>query len=677
MPDKPNDLIQRFQISEFKPETIDDTTRSVEVIGATESPSDVWDPARYDVVKESLLMSGCMIPEGGKVPLTIEHERNASSVIGSFTNMRIEGDKLVGRAVFSSTEDAKPYFTKVREGHLNRFSITYPAASRDSEFIEPGETRSINGRSYSGPLLITKSWQPKSLGLVLYAADDRATARSMPSPPSIQEETPTMDKRIRAYLERHGLSPEATDEEAIKFFDTLDRSAAEPPAKAEPQDVVKSKTDADTERAAVIRAERERVVEITRMAEKFSLQDMAKDLIDSGMSLDACRHAIMDKLMTNPPNTPSHRPATIVADSWDKFRSAAEDGMLIRSGIVVAQPAPGSRDLAGKTLVEIARESLRLSNRPDNGGKLEMVGRALTSSDFPNLLANVAHKSLFAGWDSAEETWSQWCGTGSVPDFKTQYLPRISETSDLDEIPEGMEYKYDKRTEAQESFTIATYGKLLAITRQAIINDDLMALTDVPRAHGESAARKVGDLPYAVLTANANMGDGAALFSTTHANYVASGSGAIPGVATIAAGILAMGIQKDLLGKRRLNIRPAFFLGPKALEGAAEVFFRTDRFSDANTVATDSSFASTRVNPYSGTVLTRIYDARLDDDDTAAWYLAASKNRTVNVYFLDGQQRPYMETRQGWNVDGVEYKVRIDAGAKAVDWKGLYYNDGN
>jgi hypothetical protein len=148
-------------------------------------------------------------------------------------------------------------------------------------------------------------------------------------------------------------------------------------------------------------------------------------------------------------------------------------------------------------------------------------------------------------------------------------------------------------------------------------------------------------------------------------------------VATIAAGILAMGTQKNLLTKQALNIRPVYFLGPKALEGSSEVFFRTDRWSDSNTVATDSSMASTRVNPYAGTVFTRVYEGRLDADDAAAWYLTASKGRTVNVYFLDGQQKPYMETRQGWNVDGVEYKVRIDAGAKAVDWKGLYYNDGN
>jgi hypothetical protein len=183
-------------------------------------------------------------------------------------------------------------------------------------------------------------------------------------------------------------------------------------------------------------------------------------------------------------------------------------------------------------------------------------------------------------------------------------------------------------------------------------------------------------LPYAVLTANAAMGDGVVLFHADHANLVASGSGAAPGTVTIAAGIRAMGIQTDQRGLRRLNIRPQFFLAPKALEGVSEVFFRSENFSDHQAVPVESGFASTRANPYSGSYFTRVYEARLDSNSTTAWFLAAMKNKTVRVFFLNGQQRPYLETKQGWTVDGVEYKVRIDAGAKAVDWRGLYNNAG-
>jgi hypothetical protein len=173
------------------------------------------------------------------------------------------------------------------------------------------------------------------------------------------------------------------------------------------------------------------------------------------------------------------------------------------------------------------------------------------------------------------------------------------------------------------------------------------------------------------------MGDSIALFHASHGNFVDNGSGAVPGQATIAAMILAMKMQQDLQGLRRLNIQPEFVIMPVALEGAAEVFFQTMQFSDHSTVATDSSFASTRKNIYSGSYFTRVYEPRLDDDDAAAWYGAGPKGKTVVAFFLNGVETPYLEQRQGWSVDGTEYKVRIEVGAKAVDWKALYFNDGN
>jgi hypothetical protein len=286
-------------------------------------------------------------------------------------------------------------------------------------------------------------------------------------------------------------------------------------------------------------------------------------------------------------------------------------------------------------------------------------------------LANVANKSLDLGWESAEETWQTWCATGSVNDFKTHTLARVSEFSDLDEIPEDVEYKYGKRTEAQEQYKIATYGKLGAVTRQTIINDDLNAITSNMMGMGEAAARKIGDLPYAVLTGNAAMGDGKALFHSDHGNYVASASGAVPSVDTLNAAELAMGNQKDLQSLRRLNIRPVFFIAPRSIKGYSEQFFKSNRLEFTG----DTDAVKLPVNPWAEGLI-RVYESRLDDDNDAGWYLAARKGRTVKVFFLGGIQRPYFETKAGWSVDGTEYKVRIDAGAKAVDWKGLYYNYG-
>ena len=40
------------------------------------------------------------------------------------------------------------------------------------------------------------------------------------------------------------------------------------------------------------------------------------------------------------------------------------------------------------------------------------------------------------------------------------------------------------------------------------------------------------------------------------------------------------------------------------------------------------------------------------------------------------QDGVYIETRMGFDVDGVEIKARLDFGAKAIDWRGLFKNAG-
>jgi hypothetical protein len=173
------------------------------------------------------------------------------------------------------------------------------------------------------------------------------------------------------------------------------------------------------------------------------------------------------------------------------------------------------------------------------------------------------------------------------------------------------------------------------------------------------------------------MGDGVALFHAGHSNFIDNGSGAAPGQATVSAGVLAMKTQTDLRGLRTLNVKPEYLIAPVALEAATEIFLRTLQYSDHSTVATDSTFASTRENIYAGKYFTRVYEPRLDSDDAAAWYLAARKGMTVTVFFLEGNMAPYTEQQSGWTVDGTEMKVRVDVGAKALDWVGLYFNDGN
>jgi hypothetical protein len=274
---------------------------------------------------------------------------------------------------------------------------------------------------------------------------------------------------------------------------------------------------------------------------------------------------------------------------------------------------------------------------------------------------------MLKGYSETEEVFSRFTSTGNLSDFKTHTRVNMNEFGDLDEIPEGGEYRHGTIGEYQEQIKLLTYGKKFSITRQAIINDDLSAFTEIPRKMGRAARRKIGDLVFSILTSNPVMADGINLFHANHNNLTAKGSALT--VSSIGAARTAMRMQKDASGKAVLNIRPSLLIIPASLEDTAHILMNSE---------TDPSQGNSRVpNPVRNS-LEIITDARLDANSTTTWYLAANPSifDVIEVGYLDGNPNPFIEQQEGWDVDGVEFKVRIDAAAKALEWRTIYKNPG-
>lgn len=356
-----------------------------------------------------------------------------------------------------------------------------------------------------------------------------------------------------------------------------------------------------------------------------------------------------------------------VEDARDKFAQGVAASIMARAGLQKDDPANQYR---GYSLLEIARESLAHLGVNSRGmDKMSLVAAAFTTSgsDFPLLLANVADKAMLKGYEEAEETFQAWTSAGTLSDFKPGKRVDLNTFPALEQVAEGAEYTYAQIGERGETVQLATYGKLFSITRQAIINDDIDAFSKIPRRMGRAAIRTVGNLVYAVLTANPVMADGVALFHANHKNLM---DGAVPTTASLDAMRVAMAKQTDGVATA-LNIRLATLIVPIALEGTARVV------RDSEFEVGASSKNNTVPNSVRGTFEV-ISDARLDAASSTAWYGAASAglNDTIEVSYLDGVQTPTLEQQAGWNVDGVEFKVRLDAGVKALDWRSLSRNPG-
>ena len=359
--------------------------------------------------------------------------------------------------------------------------------------------------------------------------------------------------------------------------------------------------------------------------------------------------------------------SVFVGDEGNQAKiNAMADVVAMRAGF--KKPADlGENQYRGKTLLGMAESCLEARGVSTGGlSKMDIVAYAFThsSSDFSKLLANTAEKAMLRGAEESNETFQQWTRSGQLGDFKIASRVDLNAFPTLDKVQEGAEYKYATMGDRAEQIQLATYGKLFSITRQAIINDDLDAFTRIPNRMGRAALRTVGDLVYAILTSNPNMSDGVALFAAGHNNLLSTS-----GITTSAVDAMrvAMGTQKD--GDANLNIRLAHLLVPMALEGQANVL-RESQF-DIGATAKSNTIPNSVRNTFDV-----IADSRLDSFDATKWFGAADGgiHDTIEVAYLDGNSMPVLEEQDGWKVDGVEFKVRMDAGVSALDYRTLAKN---
>lgn len=387
------------------------------------------------------------------------------------------------------------------------------------------------------------------------------------------------------------------------------------------------------------------------------------------------------------PAQPYGTAARVTEDVAQKFHIAASASIIARADRVYAHEHRDElrrNEFAGMRLSELCRESLRVLGYDYRGSVRDVIGRAFTvraaggsttpgmgTGNFPTILEDIANKFLHQGWTAAPETWQTWCGVRDMVDFKQHSFFNLSQFDDLLQVNEREEFKEAQFVDAGEKATLVTYGRLFSISRQAIINDDTEAFTQIPMLMGRAAARKVGDLAYGVLTANANMADGVALFHATHSNNTTGV--APPTTANIDAIRVKMARQTDPAGKT-INIRPSFLLVPVTLEGQAKAAMLAEKEVDTSA---DARRASNIPNYVRG-LATVISDPRLDANSTVAWYLMADPSLypTVILGFLNGVQEPFMDREEQWTIDGSSFKVRIDAVGKAIDWRGAQRNVG-
>lgn len=637
-----------------------------------------WEVGRFYEILVCEDGSGDLTRLNSGAPLCDTHDTSTvKTVLGVVENARFENGKGIASVRFSKRQDVEPVWQDVVDGILTGISVGYSVT----------EYTIVDNANNVLPTWRATKWQANEISLAPVQADQDSKVRSKPQESTYDVtiiDNSSTNKSQMTDAEKAAIAAERKRSAEIfklcRAAKLSDEYAQELVDGGAPIEECRSKIDEKrnipqpVDPKQLVADERKRSSEVLKSCRKYGLDDdFADELISSEKTLDQCRAAIIDKVYEqNPVGTRSQQPpvAKMGADESEKRMQGMTNALIHRvaPGEVKAADAGEFR---GMTLLDMAREILDVNGVKTRGMSRNEVAKAalgLTGSraggmfsngDFPGLLSNTFNKRLRAAYDLQTRTFLPFCRQATASDFKTMYRNQLGDTT-FEAVLEQGEYKATTLSENVESYKVAKYGRKILIDWEAIVNDDLSAFDRVPSIMAAAAVQKQSDIVYGILTSNPAMADNTALFHANHSNLTATGTAIA--VDSLGKGRAMMRKQVSL-AKSPLNLSPKYLIvGPDQEQLALQ-------YTSQNYVSTKGG----DINVWAG-LLTPIVENRLTG---TAWYLSCDPSSidTIEYAFLDGQEL-YTEERIAFDKDGYEFKARMVFGAKAIDYRGLYKNNG-
>lgn len=427
--------------------------------------------------------------------------------------------------------------------------------------------------------------------------------------------------------------------------------------------ILENERQDDQSRPDTIR-ERTRVKELRSIARMVGADDADLDAaIERGDTADAFRARALEMIVQKQDRSPTfpHRPVELGRHGGMSRRDAMSDALMVRVN-PSHKPADASREFMNLSLLELAREVLEGDGVNVRGmSKGEIAERALhTTSDFAIILAQAGQTVLQNAYRGEPSGIKAVANPSTIDDFRPKRSVRVSDWPELKLVNEHGEFARGTIYESEESYKLQTYGRIIGFTRQLLINDSLGALTEPAKKFGRAAANLEADVLASLVKGNPKMSDGKTLFHADHGNILTT---AALSVDAVAAGRTAIRKQTDEKGKPA-GLRAKYLVVPPDLEMEGEKI-----------LAQIAAAKTEDVNPNAGR-LELIVEDRFSDPK--AWYLAVdpASVEALEYAYLTGEPGPQMSERIGFDVDGVEYKCRMDFGAGFLGWLGWYRNAG-
>ena len=609
---------------------------------------------RYPVIVD---LAGLAIPSQSR-PIRFGHD--IASGVGHTDAIRIDDGRLVATGVVSrDTEAAREIVVAARNGFPWQASIA--AAVEEFEFVRENQKVLVNGRQFAGPVNVVRKATLGEISFVDLGADG-ATSASLAAA-SKQENQPMeslSDTNPQVKPDEPADTRAVADENAsgpTSQTPSPKPPAADLPAQAGAQaaeaarvlavrmicggkhpeieaQAIQEHWDVNRTALAVLRAERPKAP---------AVQVRSPELVTGRLLEAACMLTAKAQGVEELFDEPTLEAAT------RRFRG----GIGLQELLLEAAWANG---YPGRTFREM-RDVLRFAFRPE-------LEAGFSTIDLGGILSSVANKFLLDGFFSVERTWRNICAVRNVSDFKTVTSYRLIGTDQYEQVAPGGELKHG--TLGNETYTnkADTYGLMLSIDRRDIINDDLGAITTVPRKLGRGSGLKINDVFWSTFLANSSF------FTAGNKNYLEGADTALS-IDGLTKAEVAFMDQVDSDGKP-IGIMPTILLVPTALSATGTQLYKSMELRD-----TTSNKSYPVANPHQGKfrveVARYLSNAAYSGSSSKAWYLLATPDDlpVIEVAFLNGQESPTIETADAdFSVLGIQMRGYHDFGVALQDPRG-------
>jgi hypothetical protein len=357
--------------------------------------------------------------------------------------------------------------------------------------------------------------------------------------------------------------------------------------------------------------------------------------------------------------------------------SGIREAFIVATGVDIGRSGGADRPLR-EDLAAALRNSTRLQE-----GLSPLQETDVTTSTFSFLLGTSMNKRLMKDYQAWPSEWQKFSSITAIKDFKQQDRIRLGAFGTLSTVSEDAAYTTLTLADTHATYTPTKRGNIVQITREAIINDDLYAIRQIPQKLAVAAAYTLAEFVYNLLAPNfGNIYDAHPLFdSVNHLNTgIASGSlnTANSGVALTSAAlqtaIVKMRKQQNAASKP-IGLKPRFILTVPDLEFTAMTILKSAGLPGGN---------NNDINPvmgYAEPIIAPQLNALTAGPASTSMWIAIADPRvidTIEVGFVGGQQNPVLLIQDmplyglNFTQDVITYKVRHEYGGAITDYRGFY-----